>query len=268
MKRVYLVSVSGGKDSAVTWAWMEKHYANKGEIVPYFADTGWEHPLTYDYLDYLEEFFGKKIRRIKSEQYVGFEDMCIKKKMIPNRVKRFCTQKLKLLPSQAFIKSWFAKGYTVVNVTGVRRDESAKRSGEQRWKFSFFSGASDVTKTNIKNGIGCIVFQPIVYWSVHDVYAYADQVGVKLNPLYYMGFSRVGCYPCINANVGEIGLLDAERVQRIKELEDAVSDASGKKVVFWHQSGTPVSIEKHQKKYAYNTLGLDLGCINHLGKCE
>lgn len=270
MKRVYLVSVSGGKDSSVTWSYMEKNYAHKGLIVPYFSDTGWEHEDTYLYLDYLEKYFGKKIHRIKSDKYDGFEDMCIKKKMIPSRVRRFCTQELKIRPSEKFIQGWIDKGFRVVNVTGVRKEESRARSGEGVWKFNFFSGGAAITKRSIKNRTGCVVFQPIVDWTIHEVYGYAKQHGIDLNPLYYKGFQRVGCYPCIMTNKTEMGFIDQERISRISDLEKSVSEVSGCKRVWFCADGNkpPISYADMAKKQKYNTLGLDLGCINHLGKCE
>ena len=286
-KRVYLVSVSGGKDSSVTWLYMEKNYASKGLIVPYFADTKWEAEETYDYLLYLEKFFSKKIHRIQSEKCDGFEDMCIKRKMIPSRLKRFCTQELKIVPAQMYIESWQQKGYDVINVTGIRADESKhirlknakevngvrwkvtpRREGEGKWKFAFFTGAKTVTKTSFKNRKGCIVFQPIVYWSLDDVFQYAKDNSMDLNPLYYKGSYRVGCHPCIMANTAEIGLLSPDTIQRVTVLEEAVSIAAGAKRTFWRGGGKFITMDELAKKYAYNTLGLELGCINPYGKCE
>lgn len=61
----HVVSVSGGKDSLATLliAILRFGLAN---IVPIFCDTGNEHELTYDYLDYLERRLGVKIIRLKA----------------------------------------------------------------------------------------------------------------------------------------------------------------------------------------------------------
>ena len=273
MKRVYLVSVSGGKDSTAAWAWMEEHYADKGEIVPYFADTGWEHELTYEYLDYLEDRFGKKIIRIKTEKYEGFEDMCIKRKMFPSRTKRICTQELKTFPSRKFIKQYQAMGLKVVNVVGVRQEESEKRKGEQKWKTSFIFDPNKKNKKPYRRAKAehVTVLQPIFDWTIHQVYEYLKENNIKMNPLYFMGYSRVGCFPCIQAKVAEVGMIDDERTERISNLEKKVTEAAGARRVFWQKDAemhNPVSFAKQNAKRKYNTLGLDLGCINHLGKCE
>ena len=124
-KFVVLVSVSGGKDSQAALNFILAK-CKRVEVVPYFADTGWEAEKTYKHLDYLEKSLNIKIHRIKSKNYDGFEDLSIKRGF-PNRLKRFCTEELKIIPSNDFIKSYQDMGYTVINVTGVRADESESK---------------------------------------------------------------------------------------------------------------------------------------------
>ncbi|MGO4181828.1 phosphoadenosine phosphosulfate reductase family protein [Paenibacillus sp. TAF43_2] len=56
-----VMSISGGKDSAAMWIYATKELGVK--VIPVFADTGNEHPSTYEYLDYLERELGP-IRRV------------------------------------------------------------------------------------------------------------------------------------------------------------------------------------------------------------
>ena len=49
-----IVPVSGGKDSTACLVKALNEYPN-AEIIPVFNDTGWDHPTTYEYLDYLEK---------------------------------------------------------------------------------------------------------------------------------------------------------------------------------------------------------------------
>lgn len=287
MKTVYLVSLSGGKDSQACLQYMLENYKNKGIIQPYFCDTGWENKITYEHLGTIEREYGVQIDRIKSEKYDGFEDMCIKKKAIPSRVTRFCTEQLKVIPSQKYLKAWQAKDYRVINVVGVRADESdhkilkepqiingvkwrimPRREGEQRWKFSFFTSSSP-KKSDYKRGNGVVVLQPIVGWKEIDVYRYIMGAGYTMNPLYFTGRKRVGCDPCINAGVTEIGLLSKDAVARVAALEKSVSEAAGAPRFFYHLGGGKmISIKEMHRKHEHNPLGLDLGCINHLGVCE
>ena len=47
-----VVSFSGGKDSTALLLWAREHL-ERFETV--WMDTGWEHPLTYGYVDYIDE---------------------------------------------------------------------------------------------------------------------------------------------------------------------------------------------------------------------
>lgn len=59
--KIRVVSVSGGKDStACALLCAERH--PESEIRRIFCDVGNEHPLTYEYLDYLEDKLGPIVR--------------------------------------------------------------------------------------------------------------------------------------------------------------------------------------------------------------
>jgi len=264
---VYTVSMSGGKDSTATAIWAMKHLRSKGLVVFYTTDTGWEHEKTYEYLDYLRVVLGIEIEVRMSDEYDGFEDMCIKRKIIPSRIKRICTRELKVFPSQKYLREWQRKGYDVINITGVRADESANRAGECEWKFNFFM-KNTLTKLMYKIKEGAVTYQPIVFWTTQMVFDYHKEYGVDVNPLYKLGYSRVGCYPCIMAKVGEIGMVDEVRTERITQLEADVSAASGKKTVFWHKGGELIEFEDANTHYKKKYGGESDTCVNQHGICE
>lgn len=62
-RTVNVGSLSGGKDSAAMCALAEKMGV---DLLRVFADTGNEHPLTYEYVDYLEQRLGS-ITRVKAD---------------------------------------------------------------------------------------------------------------------------------------------------------------------------------------------------------
>ncbi|TQK74949.1 phosphoadenosine phosphosulfate reductase family protein [Brevibacillus sp. AG162] len=64
MKIANVLSVSGGKDSAAMWIYATKELGQT--VIPVFADTGHEHPMTYKYLSYLEQQLGA-IKRVKAD---------------------------------------------------------------------------------------------------------------------------------------------------------------------------------------------------------
>ena len=132
-QKVCFVSVSGGKDSTLTLALaLEKYQGTDIPVIAVFADTGWEHPATYRYLEQLEEFFGIKIHRV-----CGFEGglpALIKKKTIfPSPRRRFCTQLLKTEPQRKFYEQfYFNFPFEVAEVwQGMRRDESVSRKSTE-----------------------------------------------------------------------------------------------------------------------------------------
>lgn len=64
------------------------------------------------------------------------------------------------------------------------------------------------------------VLRPIKKWSAQDVIDCILEAGQVPNPLYYKGFSRVGCFPCIMARKKEIELLTNDEFSS-KRLIDA-----------------------------------------------
>ncbi len=66
MSIMHVVSVSGGKDSLATLLIAIARFGRRN-LIAIFCDTGNEHELTYQYLDYLEARLGIKIVRLKAD---------------------------------------------------------------------------------------------------------------------------------------------------------------------------------------------------------
>lgn len=62
------------------------------------------------------------------------------------------------------------------------------------------------------------VLRPIFKWSAQQVIDCILDAGQKPNPLYYRGFSRVGCFPCIMCRHKEIELIAKNRTEMKKIL--------------------------------------------------
>jgi 3'-phosphoadenosine 5'-phosphosulfate sulfotransferase (PAPS reductase)/FAD synthetase len=178
-----------------------------------FLDTGWEHEKTYSYLrGELTDKLGP-ITEIKAPLLM--EDLIIKKGMFPSRVRRFCTQELKVKPIIAYLAHIMATGTDVINAVGIRAGESVSRSKMLEWEW--------------QDGFDCEVWRPLIAWSEAQVIAIHARHGLPPNPLYLMGASRVGCWPCIYARKSEIRLIadkDPDRIVRLRELEERVGVAA------------------------------------------
>ncbi|MFT4976259.1 MAG: 3'-phosphoadenosine 5'-phosphosulfate sulfotransferase (PAPS reductase)/FAD synthetase [Myxococcota bacterium] len=202
--RQVVCSVSGGKDSTAMALLLQE------VDIPFISvhlDTGWEHPDTDRYVrDYLPTVIGP-IDIVQREQG-GMAELVLQQAGFPGGNQRFCTRELKILPMRRFLDGLDAEP---INTVGIRSGESARRAEMPVWDTSA--------------ALGCAVWRPLKAFSEADVYAMHRRHSVEMNPLYALGCSRVGCWPCVFARKSEIKLLseiDPERLALIRHLENQV----------------------------------------------
>src|SRR5262245_18130973 len=95
----HILSLSGGKDSTALAIYMRDRVP---EMEYVFCDTGEELTETYEYLDRLEVFFGKKINRLNPDR--PFQHyLQIYRGVLPDARTRWCTRKLKIEPFERFV---------------------------------------------------------------------------------------------------------------------------------------------------------------------
>ena len=222
---IYHVGISGGKDSGAVLLWLVYESGiPKHKINATFCDTGNEHEWTYEQVRLLSEKV-HPIETLKPE--LDFYDLVKKKGVFPSARRRFCTEHLKIRPSQDHIQ-YLKQAYDgVVAVSGVRGDESEDRSKYLEWDYS--------------GHLLTLQWRPLIAWKYQNVLDIHKKYGIPMNPLYALGAERVGCYPCINSRKKEIrtiALNFPDRIERIKDLENELWE-HGKKASFFHASMIP-----------------------------
>lgn len=271
--RRVLASVSGGRDSAAMSLYLRELGIEHDRV---FLDTGWEHPATYEYIN------GELSRALGPIQTIRgpdtFETLVRRKGLFPSRVMRFCTEVLKVVPMQEHVEALLEDGVEVLNTVGIRRAESKARSEMAEWEWP--------------KGFECEVWRPLVRWSHSDVEAILARHRLASNPLYRMGASRVGCWPCIHARKAEVAIVaktDPDRIAFILRMEEELSAEAqaraaekGDLLQWWQRTmfsyhggddrHIPITIEQavewsRSARGEWQPEGSGEGCMRH-GFCE
>lgn len=242
--------ISGGKDSAAMALWIKNRSGWPLDKVTFgFCETENEDPLTYAFINLL----GKKLEIPIQTLHpgLGFFDAARRHGRFPSRKARFCTTELKIWPKQKYFAELIDAGGTPINVTGVRRAEGAGSNNRATTDYLEY----ETFRRKRKNYVlaNC---HPLAYWAMQDVWqihqeyitlaevtalveadptmledrkdrliAQIKESGIPRNPLYDMGATRVGCFPCINSRKLEIRAMAyyrPERIDFIREQETSV----------------------------------------------
>ena len=178
----HILSLSGGKDSTALALYMCDRMP-KMEYV--FCDTEKELIETYEYLEKLEVYLGKPIKRITPD--IGFDDLLEKRRnFLPSPQVRWCTEYLKIKPFEKYIGN-----DPVMMYIGIRADEPHRKG--------YISTKQNITPRFpfVEDGIRLV-----------DVVRILENSGLGL-PDYYRWRSRSGCYFCFFQQRREwVGLLE------------------------------------------------------------
>lgn len=228
-----VVGFSGGADSQATALWVRQHFPRE-EIILLNADPGGnENVYTYGFIRWYSENVFPVImvqpivadvaeRRpgmvrelgLAPDQPLTFDLLAKIFQRFPSDLAGFCTEFLKLAPSRRWLReNVIARNpaITLERYVGVRRDESTKRRNtpDKAWDDYF----------------DCEVFYPLASWTKQQVFDFLKEHGEEVNPLYKMGFSRVGCSPCVKWGKETIRLWAArfpDEVAKVRQWEKDV----------------------------------------------
>lgn len=219
----HVVGLSGGIDSQATALWVLNRYSKQDVIILNSDAGGNEHPLTVEHVQWFSENVHPVIvvpalirdmwqkeetcsqHGLDPDTELTFVKMAEIKGRFPSRMAQFCTEKLKLAPLRRWTRT-FLEAEDFARYSGVRRDESPARA-------KTVPGCHD-------DYFDCYVHHPIFDWTKQMAFDYCQSHGQQINPLYKLGFGRVGCAPCINSGKDDI----LHWSQRFPAMIDKVRD--------------------------------------------
>lgn len=139
---------------------------------------------------------------------IAFLDMAMLHGRFPGARTRFCTEELKLLPLMARKRPLLDEGVDIVSWLGERAEESQARRNKRPIERIRYERASE------------IIYRPIHQWTAEQVFAISARHGLRPNPLYLHGLTRVGCFPCILCKKAELRQIAQRFPHVIDQLEE------------------------------------------------
>ena len=108
---------------------------------------------------------------------------------------RFCTSELKSAVISSYLKKRF-KGQEIINVTGIRRQESASRRKAE---------VSKLDPRLSRKGLNGITWNSVIEWDIDEVKASIARRGLVLHEAYTRwGVSRVSCVMCVMSSASDL----------------------------------------------------------------
>lgn len=287
----HVISLSGGKDSLALWLFAIEHDIKKPVVV--FADTGHEHPLTYEYITLLENKLGPVVRvradfsqRIANKRHyiqtVWPKKLVNKYQLTPEQARLRISQALsQLYPRNIpFLDLCILKGRfpstcarfcttelkhkpideQVIQPLLAEFDDVVSWQGV-RAQESASRAKLPVFEYDVGNQSGLHVYRPLLHWTHDEVFALAKRHGIPPNPLYTLGCSRVGCMPCIHARKKELGVIFRrfpEQIARVAQWERIVAACSTRgNSTFFPSTRDPLKSEQDICRISLESHGIE-----------
>ncbi|MEQ8852873.1 phosphoadenosine phosphosulfate reductase family protein [Gimesia sp.] len=231
----HVVGFSGGVDSQACLWWARQRFGDDNVIAMNSDVGGHEHPITTEFIKQFSETVfpvvqvtplvrdlgtrgtrpGKtrdRRQEFNEDDVLSFDRLAYIKQRFPSRKAQFCTEHLKLAPQRRWCDENLRENdIEFERYAGVRCDESNKRADtpDRTWDDYF----------------NCWINYPIRCWTKQECFSVLKKAGEEVNPLYRMGFGRVGCAPCVNASKGDVREWSArfpEMIDKVRDWEESV----------------------------------------------
>ena len=216
-KDYHVVSFSGGKDSTAMLLRMLELGMPVDEII--FCDTGVEFPQTYEHIDKVEQYIGRKITRLKAEHDYPYMLLEHRKKngtqgySFPDFRSRWCTAYFK----RDMINRHLKNIANVIQYVGIAADES-KRIKDKCYPLADWG------------------------WTEADCLQYCYDKGFDWGGLYEL-FPRVSCWCCPLKSLNELRQLR----HNFPDLWATLLDWQHKT---WRKFRADYSVDELEKRFA------------------
>lgn len=181
-----IASFSGGKDSLVSL-----HLALSLGLEPriLFNNTGIELPETVETVNRIVDRYGLELIEASANDIFW---KAVYSLGIPGRDYRWCCKTCKLTPLHRIASKLWRSG--ALNIVGQRALESIDRARSPRiWRLRWAPQLLNIS--------------PINEWSQLEVWLYIFRHKLSPNPLYFLGFERIGCFMCPASTLAELELV-------------------------------------------------------------
>lgn len=222
-------------------------------------------------------------------------DLAKKKLRWPSSRRRFCTSELKTIPMIDYVLDEINDSFLMIQ--GIRAAESSRRAemSKQCTYFKYYvqpygTGKNGKDKYHTYRRKDVLAFltkyaddllRPVFDWSAQQVMDYILDNGLEPNPLYRMGYKRVGCYPCVMASqqdIYNISVQDPGRISYIADLEQKLSSSffGPDKIPSRYYKGEYPLIGdvvkyvkgKHSSGSLFDDNDIAMSCMSYYGLCE
>ena len=198
----YVIFTSGGNDSIALTQWAYDNGLD--DVVVAYSNTGWGVDYWKERMRHVWDWvegLGFEFIEIPSE---GMEGLLKRKNAWPRGgggTFQFCTANLKEVPAKEWLDG-VDPDKTASCMIGIRREESRNRHD-----------FPEVTECSEKHG-DRELWAPLVRFTE----AQRDEL-LASTPFAPLPYRSKECYPCVNANKGELKMLDEKTINKIEILE-------------------------------------------------
>jgi hypothetical protein len=146
---------------------------------PVYCETGAEHPDNSRFMADCEAWFGRPVTRLRSDQYTDTWDVWEKTRWLAGIQGARCTVELKVAPRLAFQRP------NDIHVFGYTADgPDSDRASRLRVNYPELTILTPLIDRGVTKA-ACL--------------AMVERAGIKLPPMYGMGFQNNNCIPCVKA---------------------------------------------------------------------